>query len=98
MSFYTTTRTGNCPGTINGNAMNGICEKACIEVNKVLDACMKQTQQSIQVTLTNQTPASPTTPLTFVSANTNGQSTLTDLVVERFSTFHCTFYNRSLRQ
>ena len=83
MSFYTSNRTGNCPGTLNGNAMNGICEKACIEVNKVLDACMKQTQQSMQVTLTNQTPASPTTPLTFVSATINGQSTLTDLVVER---------------
>lgn len=84
MSFYTSTnRTGNCPGTVNGNVTAGICEKACIEVNKVLDACMKQMQTSMQVTLENQTPENPTTPLTFVSASTNGESTISGLVIER---------------
>lgn len=85
MSFYTSTRTGNCPGSITGNVLNGICERACIQTNKVLDACLKQMQESTSVTVTNQNPASPTTPLTFVSAQTAGSSTLTDLVIERLT-------------
>ncbi len=85
MSFYTTNRTGNFPGNINGNVLNGICEKACIQVDKVLDACLKQMQTNMQVTLTNLTPASPTTPLTFVSAIQSGDSTLSNLVTERLT-------------
>ena len=84
MSFYTCNRSGNIPGIITGNPLNGICEKACIQTNKVLDSCMKQLQQTnLQVTLENQTPADPTTPLTFVSAVTNGDATISDLVVDR---------------
>lgn len=85
MSFYTSTRTGNCPGSITGNVLSGISERACIQTNKVLDACLKQMQQSTSVTVTNQNPANPTTPLTFVSAQTAGASTLTDLVIERLT-------------
>ena len=45
---------------------------------------MKQLQETnLQVTLQNLTPANPTLPLTFVSANTNGDATLQNLVVER---------------
>ena len=84
MSFYTCNRSGNFPGVISGNPINGICEKACIKVDKVLDSCMKQLQETnLQVTLSNLTPANPTLPLTFVSATTNGNATLTNLVVER---------------
>ena len=84
MSFYTCNRTGNTPGIISGNPLNGICEKACIQTNKVLDSCMKQLQQTnVQVTLSNQSPENPTLPLTFVSATTNGDATITNLVVER---------------
>ena len=86
MSFYTCNRTGNCPGAVSGNPLNGICEKACIQVDKVLDAGMRQIQESnVQVTLTNQTPPNPVTPLTFVSAVTNGDTTITNLVVERLT-------------
>ncbi len=86
MSFYTCNRTGNCPGVISGNPINGICEKACIQVDKVLDAAMRQIQESnVQVTLTNQTPASPVAPLTFVSAVTDGDTTISNLVVERLT-------------
>lgn len=86
MSFYTCNRTGNCPGAVSGNPLNGICEKACIQVDKVLDAGMRQIQESnVQVTLTNQTPLNPVTPLTFVSAVTNGDTTITNLVVERLT-------------
>lgn len=84
MSFYTCNRNGNGPGIISGNPISGICEKACIKVDKVLDACMKQLQETnLQVTLTDLNPANPTLPLTFVSATTNGEATVSNLVVER---------------
>ena len=84
MSFYTCSRTGNIPGIITGNPLNGICEKACIQTNKVLDACMKQLQETnLQLALTDQTPANPTLPLTFVSATTATGTTITNLVVDR---------------
>ncbi len=86
MSFYTCNRSGCCPGVISGNPINGICEKACIQVDKVLDAGMRQIQETnVQVTLTNQNPASPTTPLTFVSAVTNGDTVISNLNVERLT-------------
>ena len=86
MSFYTCNRSGLCPGVISGNPLNGICEKACIQVDKVLDAAMRQIQESnVQVTLTNQTPANPVTPLTFVSAVTDGDTVISNLVVERLT-------------
>ena len=86
MSFYTCNRTGNCPGVMSGNPLNGICEKACIQVDKVLDAGLRQIQlTNAQLTLTNQTPANPTTPLTFISAVTNGETQITNLTVERLN-------------
>lgn len=86
MSFYTCNRSGACPGVMSGNPLNGLCEKACIQVDKVLDACMRQIQESnVQVALTDQTPASPVTPLTFVSATTSGDTTISNLVVERLA-------------
>lgn len=84
MSFYTCNRTGSCPGVISGNPLNGLCEKACIQVDKVLDAAMRQIQETnVQVTVTNQNPANPTTPLTFVSAVTNGDTVITNLTIDR---------------
>ena len=60
MSFYTCNRSGACPGVMSGNPLNGICEKACIQVDKVLDAAMRQIQQTnVQVVLTNQNPENP---------------------------------------
>lgn len=86
MSFYTCNRSGNCPGAMSGNPLNGICEKACIQVDKVLDAGLRQIQETnVQVTLTNQNPENPTLPLTFVSAVTNGETTVDNLVVERLT-------------
>lgn len=84
MSFFTCNRTGCVPGPLSGNPLNGLCEKACIQVDKVLDACLRQIQEAnVQVTLTNQNPANPTTPLTFVSAVTNGDTSIINLTVER---------------
>ena len=57
MSFFTCNRTGNCPGAVSGSSLSGICEKACIQVDKVLDAAMRRIQQNnVQVSLTNQNP------------------------------------------
>ena len=86
MSFYTCNRTGNCPGAITSNPLNGICEKACIQVDKVLDAAMRQVQLTdVQVSLSNQQPENPTLPLTFVSAITNGDTQIENLTIERLA-------------
>lgn len=85
MSFYTDARPGIFPGQTN-NALNGLCERICIQTTKVFDACMNQSQiEDYQLTLTNFNPEGPTTPLTFVSGNSVGSSaTVTGLVITRF--------------
>lgn len=87
MSFFSGVRTDYIPGPILNNPLKGLCEKVCIQVKKVFDACLRQ-QHIENQTLTIQSfePQNPTFPLTFVS----GQSSLTDkpfltnLVVTRF--------------
>ena len=91
MSFFSGNRQGCNPGPINGNPLQGLCEKACIQTTKVFDACMKQLQlDDTTIELTDLTPESPAEPLTFVgcSANTEGV-TLTGLVVDRFDDKPC---------
>ena len=69
MSFFCNFQSDRCPGQINGNPLNGLCEKVCVQVTKVFDACMQQTQlNDIVINITDLTPSSPTYPLTFVSA------------------------------
>ena len=84
MSFFCNFQSDRCPGQINGNPLNGLCEKVCVQVKKVFDACMQQTQfNDIVLTLTNFTPPSPTYPLTFVSArSTVSQGTISNLLIE----------------
>ena len=85
MSFYTDSRPGIFPGQTN-NVMNGLCERISIQVTKVFDACMNQTQiENYSLTLTDFNPANPATPLTFVSGSSMGSSaTVTNLVITRF--------------
>ena len=45
MSFFTNNASDRCPGRINGNPVNGLCEKVCVEAEKVFDACIRQTQE-----------------------------------------------------
>lgn len=74
--------TDRCPGNINGNPMNGLCEKVCIQTIKIFDACMMQTSIDSAVALTNLTPANPVLPLTFVSGtSTSSIGTITALTV-----------------
>jgi hypothetical protein len=69
MSFFCNFQSDKCPGQISGNPVNGLTEKVCVQVKKVFDACMQQSQlNNIVLNITNLTPASPTYPLTFVSA------------------------------
>lgn len=86
MSFYINNNNPNRPGPICGNATNGICEKILITTTKIFDACTcASTETGIVLTVSDFTPADPTLPLTFVSAeNTSGQdATVSDLVIDR---------------
>lgn len=85
MSFFSNFQSDRCPGQINGNPLNGLCEKACIQVKKVFDACMRQTQESgLALTLTTNTPENPVNPLTFVSArSTTTRGVIRNLQIDR---------------
>ena len=85
MSFYSNFQSTQCPGAIAGNALNGLCEKVCIQAQKIFDACIKQIQtENYTLTLTDFTPADPTYPLTFLSARSlSSEGIVSDLNVER---------------
>ena len=87
MSFFSNFNTDRCPCQISGNPLNGLCEKVCVEVNKVFDACMKQSQEDgIVLDLTDNVPANPTYPLTFISAkSTSTEGNLTAVQVDRLA-------------
>lgn len=87
MSFCNNNPTQDrCPGNINGNPMNGLCEKVCIQTVKIFDACMMQSSIDSTVTLTDLSPASPTLPLTFVSgSSTSSSGTITSLTITPIS-------------
>ena len=87
MSFFSNFQSDRCPCQITGNALNGLCEKVCIQAKKVFDSCIKQTQEEgIVLTLTDFNPANPTYPLTFVSAkSTTTKATITSLQVDRLT-------------
>lgn len=83
MSFCNNNSTPDrCPGNINGNPMNGLCEKVCIQTVKIFDACILQTSIDATVALTSLAPANPTLPLTFTSGSSTSQTgTITALAI-----------------
>ena len=85
MSFFSNFQSDKCPGTISGNPLNGMCEKVCIQAQKIFDACIKQIQiENYSLTLTDAVPANPTYPLTFISArSTSSTGNITSLNIER---------------
>ena len=86
MSFYINNNNPNKPGPINSSALNNICEKVLIEVNKVFDACInRDTVTGAQITLSNFNPANPALPLTYVSTQTDPAfpATLSNVTIER---------------
>lgn len=89
MSFYINNTNQNRPGPINGSGMNGICEKILIETTKVFDACRcTTTEPGLLLPVTGFSPANPTLPLTYVSAETTVgvDPTVSDLVIDRLDT------------
>ena len=84
MSFFCNFQSDRCPGQINGNPLNGLCEKVCVQVKKVFDACMQQSQlNDVVLNITNLTPDNPTYPLTFVSAKSlTSQGVISNLLIE----------------
>ena len=85
MSFYSNFQTDKCPGPINGNPINGLNEKVCIQAQRVFDACIRQGQtDGIVVNIVDPVPANPTYPLTFISARSvSSAGTVTAFQVDR---------------
>ncbi len=91
MSFYSNFHSDHIPGPLTGNPLNGLCEKVCIQAQRIFDACIKQTQlENYIITLKCRTPANPTPPLTFISArSTSSEGQVKDLSVERLPDKDC---------
>ena len=85
MSFFSNFSSDHCPGPITGSPLNGLCEKVCIQAEKIFDAGIIQTRlENYTLALTDLVPAEPTYPLTFVSARSlTGTGTVSNLSVER---------------
>ena len=85
MSFYTDARPGIFPGSTN-NPLNGLCERIAVQVTKVFDACMLQSQlENYRLVASNFNPENPAFPLTYISAySTNSPAQVTNLVITRF--------------
>ena len=85
MSFFTNFNSDRCPGNINGNPLNGLNEKICIQAKRVFDACIMQNQQDdVSITLYDFFPENPTYPLTFTSArSTTTTGVISNLSVDR---------------
>ena len=85
MSFFTDSRPGIFPGLTN-NPLNGLCERIAVQVKKVFDACMNQSQfENYRLTVSNFNPENPAFPLTFISAySTNAPAQVANLVITRF--------------
>ena len=91
MSFYSNFQSDKCPGAITGNPINGLCEKVCIQAEKIFDACIKQSRiENYALAITDLDPADPTPPLTFVSArSTTSEATVTGLTIDRQQDKRC---------
>ena len=89
MSF-SNCKSDKIPGAIRGNALSGLCEKVCIQVDKVFDACMRQESLTdLALTMTDVTPGL-TEPYRFVSARSSStQATVSDLTVTELPDAPC---------
>ncbi len=85
MSFFSNFSSDHCPGTISGNPLNGLCEKVCIQAEKIFDAGIIQTRlENYTARLENPVPENPTYPLTFISARSlSSVGNVSGLTVER---------------
>ena len=85
MSFFSNFSSVRCPGTISGNPLSGLCEKVCIQAEKIFDAGIIQTRlENYSATIENAVPENPTYPLTFISARSlSSEGVVSNLNVER---------------
>lgn len=85
MSFFSNFSSDHCPGAITGNPLNGLCEKVCIQAEKIFDAGIVQTRiENYSVLPASFLPASPTYPLTFLSARSlSSEGIVSDVNIER---------------
>lgn len=91
MSFCNNCKSDNIPGPLKNNPLNGLCDKTCIECNKVIDMCMKQEViQDLPVSVSNITPANLVAPFTFVGARTvTNESSVQNLTITDISDGSC---------
>ncbi len=90
MSFFSNFSSDHCPGTITGNPLNGLCEKVCIQAEKIFDAGILQTRlENVSIPLSEETPEDPTYPLTFISARSSGAATVSAVSVDRQTEGQC---------
>lgn len=91
MSFSNNTLKDKVPGQICGNPLNGLCEKACIQVKKVFDACIRQEAiENVQISLYSTFPPNVTPPFTFVSAKSSTSSgNIKNLKIDRLDDKGC---------
>ena len=62
MSFYSykNANAEGCPGVVNGNILNGLSQRVCIQVKNVYDSCLSQEQLDDEVvTIENIVPVLP---------------------------------------
>ncbi len=87
MSFFSNFNSDRCPCQITGNPLSGMSEKVCVQVNKVFDACIKQTQEEgVVLPLVGNIPANPTYPLTYISARSQTtEGVITNLQIDRLA-------------
>ncbi len=86
MSFFSNFQSDKCPGVINGNPLNGLNEKVCIQAQKIFDACIKQVQLENYTLTLEDLSTEPTYPLTFISARSiAGETTLTNINIDRLA-------------
>ncbi|MDD4797191.1 MAG: hypothetical protein PHO66_05440 [Eubacteriales bacterium] len=88
MSFYSykNANANLCPGNIAETEGFRCCERICVQVKRVYDACLEQTQTDRIVTVTNITPSNPVpvAPLTLVSCrSTSVTGEVHDLMIDR---------------
>lgn len=84
MSFFSNKRDSEI-GNVSGNPLNGLCEKVCIQVKKVFDACLSQLAlEDIKITVKDLVPAEPAMPVTFIRGRSIAtKGTITNLSVDR---------------
>ena len=90
MSFYNYNNDTQCPSPgPTTNAVDGLCERTCVQVKKVYDSCMQQVQmEDVTLDLADIQPndRSFTAPLTFISCRgVPGQTRLSDVSVTRLA-------------